>query len=362
MLNRLYEWFRLADLKPSSETIDKRRAAIQDIVATMDSATDWDLVLGCVAGVVGGFDRGFENESPVVVALVDSIRKHESAFPRDLIDNALELRACAAVALGEIVVRQGDKSDEDVMVVSSLLRSGLGIRPVAKEKHLKQTLEELNASASRALAVQALAQRERHTKLVQKLQIVPEPADPAAAWKALAPVVREIAEQSVLDREEIDVLWWMFSGYSNSMGQMLTTMAIGAAILSIGYELGGVCLLPPAPSADGMVRRSYESGRKPAALTERPLSEIAGDWSADLLKKTFGSDPDARAFAREHASIVPMSWLCDRILTTGPDNWATEFTAQTGILPNQTHLPASWASQAFAERIAYRTYKTAFSE
>src|SRR6266446_2070529 len=144
MLSRTFEWYRIVNPRPSSQTIDNRKAAAQDIVKAIDEAEDWHLLLGCAAGVVAGFEKRFAQDSPVVQCLVGAIREHESAFPQDLSENALALRACAAIALGEIVVRHGDQAPpDDAVQIASVLRSGLGVRPAQKGKYLRQLLDEL---------------------------------------------------------------------------------------------------------------------------------------------------------------------------------------------------------------------------
>ncbi len=344
MLSRTFEWYRIVNPRPSSQTIDNRNAAAQDIVKAIDEAEDWHLLLGCAAGVVAGFEKRFAQDSPVVQCLVGAIREHESAFPQDLSENALALRACAAIAIGEILVRSGDEAPgPDALVISSVLRSGLGPRPSPKARHLRQVLEELDAAATKVLSSGGLLRRQL---VVQP----PEAADPSALNKA----IKKIVQQSAIDREELNVLWWMFAGTSTTNGQPIAAMKTGEAVLCCGAELGSQCLLPPTSSLEAMVRRAYEAGRNLQGMKDRDIEALAADWKGES-PHVLVPDEDAQNYARKYPSLFPLSWLCDRLLTSkGATGWTTEFERMTHIPANHSRSPANWAIQVFRERVAHR--------
>ena len=70
------------------------------------------MLLGYVVGLVGGFSDHFRQDSAVIQSLINAIRTHESAFPEDLSENALELRACAAIVVGEILGHESDSTPD----------------------------------------------------------------------------------------------------------------------------------------------------------------------------------------------------------------------------------------------------------
>lgn len=361
MLSRAFEWYRIVDPRPTSQTIDNRIAAARDIVTALDNASDWKLALGYATGVVSGFTRNFAQDSPVVQSLVRAIRAHESAFPQDLSENALALRACAAIGIGEILVRNGDKVPDPIAVfIASAVQSGLGVQPLPKGKHLQQLLNQLSDAAAKVLASGSLSRRRRLTLLAQRFEKLQEPTDLATAWKSLVPpfraAMREVAQQSAIDREELNILWWMFAGVSNATGQPIAKMPDGAAILCCGAELGAQCLLPPTPNLEAMVRRAYENGRKPHGLTARNIESVVADWDGET-PKVLVPDDEARALARDYPSLLPLSWLCDRLLASNKaKGWPAEFELRTGIPSQHTCSAASWAAQAFRERVAQRAY------
>jgi len=67
---------------PTSSTLDKRKAAVTDILKAMDDAPNWELALGCAAGVVAGFESTFSKDSPVVASLVSAIEGTNRRSPK----------------------------------------------------------------------------------------------------------------------------------------------------------------------------------------------------------------------------------------------------------------------------------------
>ena len=125
MLDRAFEWYRIVNALPTSQTIDNRKAAIVDLISSIDDADDQSIALDCACGVVAGFDQTLGHDAQTVQTLVSKLRAHESAFPQELSENALELRACAAIALGEILARGGDCPATDAVQIASVLRACL---------------------------------------------------------------------------------------------------------------------------------------------------------------------------------------------------------------------------------------------
>lgn len=361
MLKRAAEWYRIVDVKPSGKTIDNRSAAVRSVIDSIEKADDHRLLLNCAAGVVAGFDVTSKDDSPVVRTLVEAIKAADSAFPGDLSENALELRVCAALALGEIL-EQGDDVDElsdSALLAASVLRSGLSSRRSQKGKHLKQMLDELNSGARTRLTAGGNSRRRSLDSLVERFQPLPAPANlPAAIQEAMA----EIAQQSAIDREELNVLWWMFAGVSVTTASPISELETGAAVLCCGGELGTQCLIPPTPGIEGMVRAAYCAGRSGSGLTDRTLKEVATAWTNEL-PTVLVPDQNAKELAQTYPSLFPLSWLCNRLLESGgKTKWSVEFDGRTGISATQSQPPVSWAIQVFLERVAQRAHAQALTD
>jgi hypothetical protein len=148
----------------------------------------------------------------------------------------------------------------------------------------------------------------------------------------------------------------MFSGTSHTTERPIAAMRAGAAALCCGAELGSQCLLPPTPSIEAMVRRAYEAGRTTQETAAKTIEKIAVDWDGQL-PAALVPDDDARDLARTYPVLFPLSWLCDRLLSSkGAQGWASEFELMTDIPAKHACTPADWATQAFRERAAHRLH------
>ena len=363
MLSKAFEIYRIVDPQPTSDTIDKRKAAVGDMITAIEDAEDWTPLLQFVVGVADGFDEHFQQDSSVIQILVDAIKTHESAFPGDLSENALELRACAAMALGEIMTQEDTNPlPPDSLLIASALRAGIGIRPSPEGIYLKQLSQGLDISAAQVLANGGIARRQRKDHMIQNLVDLTVPDDPATATtsiNALKTSLVDFARQSEIDLEEINVLWWMFSGRSETIGELLSKVPAEVAILCCGTELGNQCLLPPTPSVEAMVQKACETGRKQEEMSEKSLQEIAGTWGEDVLK-VLVPDEASLSLVLEFPVLFPLSWLCNRLLTShGMADWRDEFKRSTGLSSSLHQTLPIWGIQVFRERITQRIHAEA---
>ena len=357
MLRRTFEWYRVVNPSPPSQVIDNREAAAHDIMTAIAEAEDWELALDCACGAVAGFEASFTQDAEVVKSLVGAVRAHDSSFPEDLTENALELRVCASLALGEMLATKASEA----VAVGSVLRSGLGVRPAPAGRFLRQMVDELTSVATRALSDEAEARRQRSTGIGGALRALAEPSDHEAEWNDLVPAIKatfdELGKQAAMDREEINILWWMFAGTSTT-GEQFAKMPVGAAALCCGAELGSLCLLPPTSSHEAMLRRAYETGRQKDELTKKTLESIAADWTSPMQTALVPEEAD-RDLAMNHPALFPLSWLCGRLLASkGSKGWAAEFKRATEIPARCSRSSVDWAIQGFRERTALRTLGT----
>lgn len=362
MIGRLLEWYRIVNIQPSSDILDRRKAAILDLIQAWDDADDWDVILGAAAGVVAGFQHGNAQHSRAVGLMISSLKLHDSAFPQDLADNALELRATAAIALGELISRSpGDPPDDSAVFAALLLESGLVSRAYPTERYLKLMLEELGKAAKLTLASADRSRRQRPgTAGRMVLALDKAAAEVKALTTAIQAVLKEVTHQGELDREELDVLWWFFAGTSMTSGASLSSLDSGKAALVAGTDVANLCLLPPAVNADAFVLRAMQQVKSPD--TGRPLSTIIAETDA----ATWGlllPDEQAAKLGNDYPVLFPLTWLCHRLQDSGgAAGWSHEFETKTG-LESRVHTDANTiAVQAFRERIAQRQYLSLIEE
>jgi hypothetical protein len=359
MISRALEWHRTVDAKPTPDTIDRRIAAIGDLVKAYDEAKQWDVILGSIAGVVAGFEGNRPNNSNAVDLIFKTLQAKDSTVPQDLTDNALELRAAAATALGELVTRNPDAHpDQEAILIAATLHSGLNLRPRVKERYLKSMLDELLQASKKTLLRAQQMKRHRIVPGKELLAIDDNAAvDPLAAIKALTKAAKKMANdfsiQASLDREELDVLWWLFSQASTTFGASIEYLPPGKAAIVVGVEIANMCLLPPAQNAVAFVKRGSQLTQK--SDTKRSLEKAMEE--TDSATWSLLNDNEGASLGKSYPVLCPLSWLCSKLSTTNlATGWAPEFHATTGLEASLAADVFTLAEQAYLERIAERIY------
>src|SRR6266850_1378012 len=159
MLSHAFEFIRIADAKPEAEKVTKRTESAAELATIITTKPNREILLGCVQGAIAGFGGAFTKDSPAVVAVLKTIKDRDAAIPNDLSENSQELRACAALAVGELLVKQGSKPE--ALTGALALRAGMATRPGAKEKHLKGIVEKLSQAAEELITSAASSRRQR---------------------------------------------------------------------------------------------------------------------------------------------------------------------------------------------------------
>jgi hypothetical protein len=362
MLKKITEWYRTVDPDPKDDTIEKRRASADEFVKAMtNDAKSVKGLLPLIATVVSGPEK----DNKAVGSLIEAIRQHQPSFVGDPTGNALELRVFGALALGEVLDRKGPFAS-DIEVAASLLVAALSIPPSAPQRHLDRVFTDLLQLAHETIQSYAFARRKRSLTSLPPFDRIAAPAPPDAPnWaKAIYTPIKAsldaIQEQAISDREELEVLWWMFNGYSDRAKAFFSDLSPSTTAMTAGSELARLVIAPATESVRQMVRRmvlarSPEEARSPTSITvlvtscpEATLQLIAPDTSA------------ARELTRDHPTVLPVTWLCRRLLESERSpGWEKEFERKTRISPTADLLPlVDWAVQVFNEGIAVRLFET----
>lgn len=359
MLNKTYEWLRIAYAHPTDEVVRKRQLACTDLLGKLEEAEDITPLAECVAGVINGFDNGSTKGSEAVETIISCIRDHQPAFASDLSDNALELRACAMITLGELITRNDEEPSDIAVLTSLLLISSTGLRPTVQERHLKIALDELLKSARSAATRAAVLRRERVELDFEALNEVTAGGDTASLLKSLRPALKQLLkqldQQAAADREELQVLSWLYNNYAETVGKPIAGLDPFEAALCCGLEIADLVSVPPLEGARQMVADAASKNRKRTGLKKITLAEVMGKLSHESKQGILPIDRIVRKLAQRYASLFPISWVCLRINDSGsPTGWEEEFRNKVGFAATESYSPEEIAGQVFSERIAQR--------
>ena len=362
MLSKTFEFLRIADVQPSDEKVRKRTQSATDLLNQILSEESRDVVLALVQGVVAGFDKPpFTQDSPVIELLIKAVKDQDAAFPNDLKENATELRAVAAIVIGELLIASiKDGGDDDANLAAGAIKSALSLRPQSSQKHIKWALNELLVAGDQLLNTVALQRRRRGNAALQAAKKMKEttPANATDLWTVVVPnlnaALQEVASQAAIDREELETLWWLFTGYSEVSQKPLSELSPSAAAFCSGIELARRALLPPSVNALAMVKRATETDRKASALAEISLQESVKDWSEVMFKALAPADGSSEETILHYPALLPIAWACKSLRERGgPPKLGKEFQ-----LLRECHrwfsLSGRWGEQVFRESVLLR--------
>ena|SRR5881394_165587 len=91
-------------------------------------------------------------DSASVVLITKTIKDVDTTLPQDITENAVELRAVAAIAVGELLINDAKNlSDYTAILAALAIRSALSLRHAPTDKHLRFILDTLLAASDELL-------------------------------------------------------------------------------------------------------------------------------------------------------------------------------------------------------------------
>ena len=373
MLEKLGEWYRIVTPEPKHEVLEKRKVSIGTIVSTL-SRKRKELIPGAVSGLVYRFEVGMNAASTIV----DETRKQDLVFPADVKETDVELKVMAAVALGEMMRNHRAKLPR--RLAATCLVSALGIpRDIHSEtSHLTEMLEDIRTLAIEVLQGEAEKIRKispasstdinaRFAEMQEQADIDPNQAlqigETVAVLKQLLADFdsrsKALEHTQRVDREELEMLWWSYTGWSKTTREPFAHMSIGAAAFHAGRELANICIVPPLPNTQYLLEDIVSRGRE-SASHELPLERVMSEWSESIVPDGGQDDPGISGeLAKMYPAVLPISWIAQRMIESRMSaGWTDEFETVTGIKKDITLSPAQWAGQVLWEHIVQKVYGT----
>jgi hypothetical protein len=358
MINNAFEWLRVANPHgPTSEVVTARTATVGKLIAEFHESGDLDLLADFCVGAVLGVNEFFGNDSDLVKSLVDHIRADQAAFPASVEENGLELQIVAALALGQLLSEKATSGNVELRDLAAMMLVSLFEgRGNAPDPHLAAIANELSTLASTVLEKAARRVRKRNAIDIDTLDSISANGD--ALWSVLQPALtklfRELADEAHKNREELELLWWMFNGYSNALSKPVDKLSVDEATVACGTELATRAILPPSAALAAMVEDAVARSRTATQLAAKPLQQCVSRWTAEI-QNCVALDSKQTSFAKNHPLIFPFTWIVIRLKESGgAARWNDEFTARTGLAQTMELSKAQLARQVFFEYCCLR--------
>ncbi len=343
------DWFALVALKPSSDLLAKRWTAVETLAATETRAGLLSLV------------RAARGSSGDTAAAVKAVRDADESF--QVHNSDAELRVLSTVAIAEIMKTPSCEADFVALAVVCAAFSTAG----------PDALAQRAAEVGRAY----LAHEGARVRAVTSISgsKVEDFESAASAFSAAAPTdveglkaktsaligdVTKIHAEAIAAlhsamkamREESDMLWWSFAGYSSDLDRPLRDVGLAPSCLIAAKELADLTRLLPGP-------------RSAVALLDRTLAQIDGSTARLALADAVNAVDRAwrtawtKAYAvSELRELAPVMYATTRSLETdSPTDWISAFAKGTGI-KDAAAPPPALALQAYNENLLVRALAT----
>lgn len=233
-----------------------------------------------------------------------AIRKSSTAFVAED-ETAVEMSVCGLsgalqVLTGATPMRNGKTSIGDVL--SFGLWSALSFQKPRGDAKLEQLRNELMQTAQDHCARAASEGRKRAVVAEPEFKLITkEPPgtkedeeedadlDADALNRGLEPFRSAIADlkaNAAVDREEIDLLWWVLADWSTLLRRRFSTEKGAVAVIASGLEVGRMIRRIPAEAHRHLILRNVPAA-KDCSLQEL-LSAIGDDRAALATVDTYG--------------------------------------------------------------------------
>ena len=276
---------RIFEPEPDDDFVVKRVAAIKDFRTRLLKKRTVPHLMALGSGVCGIFCDPPSMPDALANQIGVAIKKQSASFAQH--NRSLEMGVCATAAVVQAINSGRTAGDgwlvSDVLAVA--LWSALSFLPVCNARKLEEF---------RVLAVDCARNRILKTSLETRVRCdVPtlgafgdEETTRAAFKSATTATVDALRTNAALDREEIDLLWWVLGGASEIFGQPLQSLSPETRAVTTGIEIGALMRALPTQSHRNLALRGLcEADPFPLPKLLAALGE-----NRQLIASSFGDE------------------------------------------------------------------------
>lgn len=319
---------RIFEPVATDDFVTKRELAIKELRGQFAKQSTVNDLFALGADVIRGAFLEADMPLPLFDKVAAALKKHSPSFVAD--ECTLEMRICAALAAGQVIAA-GGKSDEwaigDVLALAIWLATDF-IPPLSDPKVEALRVDLHGAGRQRVLRT-AIESRDR--KAVPDVGVFGgETISPEAFTNALT-AVPALRYNAALDREELDLLWWLYAQRSLILDRSLAGLSQATRAVITGIELGSLMRRLPSQSHRNLILRDI------APDQSMTLNELLVAIEED--RATIAATLDGRTLIGHVPHVFPL--LAGIVQGTA-----------SGTAAQQPRSLGDWAARAILERSA----------
>ncbi len=353
MDQRFGTWMRTANIEVDSEYLSSRWAGVEALLADAPLRDVLRLVLVALKD-------GRQTEEGEKIAR-QAFWEHDHAFEME--GNDLELQTLCCVVAIKAVEANDSLSIDVALAILCLNLSGhyeafplLDVHPIAETLLQTKSLALRSNSSFQQLSVKSIGM----AKALEEAKTAVTAGDAAAGNAAIVPVTEKaIAKINELvnvvnawpkelniQKEETDILWWLFAGESGELGKSYSDIEAGVGAVAGGRELSTLVVHRPGPLGA-------------AAILSKVVKECA-DSKAKTLAEVVAALPMAwrtgmniDSSSKSIKNCVILSAISLSVLHNDSSGWHDEFQTRFSHPLGGEINPNTLALQMYRECLLY---------
>lgn len=267
---------RIFEGSPTDDFVAKRQTAIKEIAGKFIKPNNVARLLSVANGVSLAAKDGGALPADLATEIGASISKVSPSFVAEGHD--LELATCAmlaAIAAIETGSKSGALTATDYIAVGIWL--GLSWQSGSKNEKFERLRQAL-LDAAREHVLRAAAVGRTRSQPAQPIDLAADNGNLAKVIENLRSVSATLNANAVIDREEIDLLWWSIAGWSDVLDKKYADAKPHAAAIALGLDAAKRLRRMPVEMHKALVLRRVPEGE---GVALEALAEALGD---DLVR------------------------------------------------------------------------------
>ena len=230
---------RIFDAEPTDDLVEKRTNAINDLSDSFFKRKSSHEILQLANDLSGAVATNGSVSNSLASEIETAIKSYSPAFVHA--GNELQTLVCALLAILQYLESaspsKGHLLKADVFAAG--IWSALSFQPVRAETKLEALRSEILKRSQVMIMETSYSSRKRAE--VPDISIkVPEAPDwetySSAQTKGALKTIKSLRDNATLDREELDLLWWILSDWSLLLNETFSSSPNEAAAIARGIE------------------------------------------------------------------------------------------------------------------------------
>ncbi|WP_455806192.1 GTPase-associated system all-helical protein GASH [Pseudomonas fluorescens] len=271
----LAKHLRIIDPAPSDDFVSKREAASKALRAKFLKVRNVEELLKLGSNLALGCFGEVEVSKDIVDSISSALVKESPAFIAD--ERPQEVKVIGLLALLD-AINSGGAAERwavaDVLAVA--VWSSLSFIPVQDEPKLEALRCEAIETARKRTLRTAVSSRVR-TEVPDTDKLIIEPGATSLPQN-LGEAIAALRRNASLDREELDLLWWVIADGSDIFQKPLSMLSSVTRSVVTGFEIGSMLRRLPSQAHNHLVQRKSEEAESLS------LNDLIAGLGEDRLK------------------------------------------------------------------------------